>query len=264
MNIGIQILAYNCENTIDDVINPWLVLRGTHDVKVWVASGQFKIYKDLGYEDKNQKTLAKLNQKLDSGEIDYLFIPDKNNLLSDHETRNQCVNYFVENDIDLMIQVDSDEFYTKEEVLNFMDFIEKNPKYTIYNTTFKNLIEDGTKYVEWTRFSAGKIKRHGGIGHYYLDSHWSFYGEDNPERKMGVPQNVEYRWTEGIDIPKDLVHPIHDTWSTNRKGSFSSDLKGKIEYQKKYYKNNHCDWSWSDEHNKVINQNIDENLIKKL
>src|SRR5210317_1741803 len=130
MKIGIQTLAYNCENTIDDVINPWLVLRESYDVRVWVASGQFKIYKDLGYENKNQKTLSKLNQKLDSGEIDYLFIPDENNLLSDNETRNQCVNYFVENDIDLMIQVDSDEFYTKEEVLNFMDFIEKNPKYT--------------------------------------------------------------------------------------------------------------------------------------
>lgn len=259
MKIGIQILAYNCEETIDDVINPWLILKENYEVKIWVASGQFKIYKDLGYENKNQKTLEKLNQKIKIGDIDFLFVPDENNLLSDHETRHQSISYFVENDIDLMIQVDSDEFYTKEEVLNFINFIESNPKYTIYNTVFRNIVGDNNGYVDFIRFSAGKIKRYGGIGEYYLDAHWSFYGENNPDKKMGVPQNIEYRWVESVNIPKELVNPIHDSWSTNRRGSYSSDIKGKIEYQNRYYETG-SSFVWDEYSNSVRNKNSNSKI----
>ena len=246
MKIGIQTLAYNCENTIEEVLTPWINLKDKYDVKIWVGSGQFKIYKELGYEDKNEKTLILLNTMLNEGKVDCVFTPDPENLLSDHETRDKCINYFKKLDIDLMIQVDSDEFYSEEDVINYMKFIEENSDYSCFNTTFKNLIGDGTKYEEWTRISAAKIKNHGGISHYYFDAHWSFTGED------GI--NIEYRQVPTITIPKELVHPLHDTWTDNRRGSGTGHIKDKMEYQKRYYSHD-CGWVW-DEVEQTVKPNV--------
>lgn len=250
MKIGIQTLAYNCHNVIEEVLNPWINLKNQYDVKIWVGSGQFKIYKDLGYENKNEDTLKILNRLLSEKKIDYLFTPDKNNLLGDHTTRDKSVQYFIDNDIDLMIQLDSDEFYTEDEVKNYINFIESNSGYTCYNTVFKNLIGDGSKYNEWSRFSAARIKEHGGISHYYYDCHWSFNGDKKVVDGITSGSNVEYRWVPTKTIPKELVHPIHDTWTNNRKGS-GDHIKSKIEYQKKYY-NHDCGWFWDEEKETIV------------
>lgn len=243
MKIGIQILAYQCENVIDKVLNPWLKLKSEYEVVFWVSSGQFKIYSELGYENKNERTLEILKSMLEKGEIDFLFTTSKDELLSDHETRDMCVEYFKKNDVDLMVQLDSDEFYTEQDVYNFIKFIEENNQYTIYNTVFKNLVGDGSKYNEWSRFSAGWIKRHGGIKGYYFDAHWSFNGEDG--------KNIEYRNTPSITIPKEILNPIHDTWTDQRSGSSHLDTKAKIRYQEKYY-SHECGWSWDNNLNTIV------------
>lgn len=243
MKIGIQLLAYECENTLEEVLTPWLILKDSYEVYIWVASGQFKIYKDLGYKNNNQATLNKIEELLNKGVINYLFTPDEDNLLSDHETRNKCISYFKENDVDLMIQLDSDEFYTKKDVKNYIKFVEENKNFTLYKTTFKNLISNGDEYMDWVRFSSGWIKRHGGISRYYFDAHWFFNGENNKE--------MDYRSHSSVIIPKELVYPEHDTWTYQKKGSELSDIKSKIEYQKKYYSHD-CGWSWDEKNNKVV------------
>ena len=53
MKIGIQILAYNCESTFEKLIEPWVKLKEQYDIKIWVGSGQFKIYNDMGCENLN-------------------------------------------------------------------------------------------------------------------------------------------------------------------------------------------------------------------
>lgn len=243
IKIGIQLLAYECENTIEEVLSPWIKLKEKYDLLIWVASGQFKIYKDLGYENNNAKTLSLLNNLLEKGVIDHLFTTDDDNLLSDHETRDKCIPYFKENDVDLMIQLDSDEFYSEKDVENYVKFIEDNKEYSIYNTTFKNLVDDGKIYHNWNRFSAGWIKRHGGICKYYFDAHFYFCGDDN--------NTIEYRSVPSITIPKEIVNPTHDTWTINRSGSEFSDIKSKIEYQRRYYSHD-CGWVFDEETGKIV------------
>ena len=46
MKIGIQILAYNCSNSFEKLIQPWVELKNQFDIKIWVGSGQFKEYAD--------------------------------------------------------------------------------------------------------------------------------------------------------------------------------------------------------------------------
>lgn len=225
--IGIQCLAYNCSETFPKLIEPWLKLKETHDVKIWVGSGQFKIYNEMGCKDENGSTLELLKDYLDKGHIDHLFTPDPNNLLSDHETRDKCLPYFKDEDIDLMIQLDADEFYTEKEVQNLISFIEKNPHHNTYNTIFRNLIGEDEE-CDFNRFIAGWIKRLGGIKGYYFDAHWWWNGENNDG-------GYDYRAKGNFTVPKKLVNPTHYTWTNNSNTTGPSHIKEKIEYQNKYY-----------------------------
>ena len=142
MKIGIQCLTYNCAESFPKLILPWLKLRHLgFDVDIWVGSGQFKEYKELGYEDKNGPTLELLNAYKDKKVINHVWTPDPDNPLRDHETRNMCIPYFKEKDIDVMIQLDADEFYTDKEVFNLVSFIRENPQYSTYNVVYKNIVE---------------------------------------------------------------------------------------------------------------------------
>ena len=136
MKIGIQLITYNSEKTLEKLIAPWLKLKDRYDLKIWVGSGQFKIYQEMGCENLNGPTIQLLKSMLGEGKIDYLFQPDPDNLLGDHTTRDKCIPWMREQDIDLMIQVDSDEFYTEEEVVNYIKFVEENPDFN-YKTVFK-------------------------------------------------------------------------------------------------------------------------------
>tara|TARA_B100000780_G_C21060819_1_gene426360 strand:+ start:66 stop:806 length:741 start_codon:yes stop_codon:yes gene_type:complete len=237
MKIGIQILAYNCEKTIKKILEPWLSLKNKYDIKIWMGSGQFKAYATLGYPNLNESTLKLLNRFKDDGLIDELFSTavdaKEDELFMDHEMRDKCVPWMRDNDIDLMIQVDADEFYTKREANNLIEFIKNNPDHTIYNTIFKNVVGDG-EVEDWNRFSAGWIKKHGGIKEYYFDMHWYFNDE------------FDYRHLGSIDIPKELVNPYHYTWTNDMNTTGPGTIEGKIEYQKAIYSGG-CDWEWNED-----------------
>ena len=253
MKIGIQVLSYNCSDTFEELIQPWVKLKNKYDIKIWVGSGQFKIYNDMGCVDNNEETIILLKKLLKKGDIDYLFQPDPDNLLGDHTTRDKSISWLRDNDIDLMIQLDSDEFYTDEEVNNYLNFIMKNKEYDAYRTNFLNVVGDG-ELIDWERFSAAWIKRYGGISHYYYDAHWSFKGVDG--------ENIEYRRVNTITVPKELVNPLHKTWTNELNTTGPNHIKDKIEYQKKYY-NGECGYIWDDDKKKIKRKNnIYEDSLK--
>jgi hypothetical protein len=247
MKIGIQILAYNCEETIEKIIKPWIELKNKYDIKIWVGSGQFKTYAEMGCENLNGPTEALLLKLVEKGDIDFLYTPPIDNLLTDPQTRDKCVPWMIEKDIDLMVQVDADEFYSLREAGNLLKFVEHNQDYTCYNTVFKNVIGDG-KIEDWERFSAGWIKKHGGIKEYYWDMHWWFNEE------------LDYRSTPTKTIPKELVNPYHYTWTNDMNTTGPSHIKEKIEYQNRIYGNgkgfdwgslNGCGFEWDSKTNKI-------------
>ena len=238
MKIGIQILAYNCESTFEKLIEPWVKLKEQYDIKIWVGSGQFKIYNDMGCENLNGPTIKLLGKLLKENKINYIFQPDPDNLLGDHTTRDKCIPWMKDNDIDLMIQVDADEFYTYNMAKGYLNFIKNNPESDCYNTIFKNIMSKD-QFEDWSRFSAGWIKRNDGIRGYYLDAHWYFNNDK------------EYRWVPTIDVPKEICYPSHYTWDNDSTTTGPSHIKEKIEYQKIYY-NGECSYEWDDVEDKLI------------
>jgi|TARA_B100000035_G_C20936054_1_gene525284 hypothetical protein len=251
MKIGIQVLAYNCRDTFEGLIKPWIDLKENHNIKIWVGSGQFKLYNELGYKNENESTIELLQNMLDKGEIDYLFQPDPDNLLGDFEMRDKCIPWMRENDIDLMIQVDADEFYG-DQAQTYLEFILNNQDPDCYNTIFKNIIgKDQTE--DWKRFSAAWIKRNGGIGHYYFDCHWSWSGPNNPLHNPDHPNTLEYRWVNTIDIPKEICHPAHYTWTIDDNTTGPSHIKDKIKYQQILYGGKqYCEYEWDEENQQLI------------
>ena len=238
MKIGIQVLAYNCEKSFETLIKPWVKLKEQYDIKIWVGSGQFKEYANMGCKNLNGLTLILLNKLFDKKDIDYIFTTNKENLLDDAGTRDKCIPWMKKNDIDLMIQVDADEFYSVRETNNLIEYCIKNSKYDYYNTIFKQVIGEGI-VEDWSRFSAGWIKRYGGIKNYYFDMHWWFN------------DNFDYRESKGVDIPKHLVNPYHYTWTNSENTTGPSHIKEKIEYQNKIYSDG-CGYKWDEKLNKVI------------
>ena len=172
MKIGIQILAYNCADTFEKLIRPWVKLKSKYDIKIWVGSGQFKLYNEMGCENLNGDTIHLLDKLLLEGKIDFLFQPHPDNLLGDFDTRDKCIPWMRENDIDLMVQVDADEFY-EDQAEGYLEWIMNHQEYDCYNTFLKGVTPDNNGYYNWERFSAGWIKRNGGISHYYFDCHWN-------------------------------------------------------------------------------------------
>jgi hypothetical protein len=241
MKIGLQVLAYNCDKSIKKLLQPWIYHKVNYDIKIWVASGQFKIYHDMGCENENSGTLKILKSDL-YHEIDYLFEPTPGFLLSDHETRSSCLNYFREENIDLMIMLDSDEFYTEKDVENLLSYVKDNQNFDWYTVNFKNIIGDGSKYVEYKPLRVIWFKKKGYVKKYYFDNHIVFdvSGKD-----------YEYRQLKGHDIPKEILNPPHYTWTNNLNTTGPSDIRKKMAYQEKYY-SHECGWSWDEETQNVV------------
>ncbi len=259
MKIGIQVLAYNCADTFEKLIKPWVELKNKYDIKIWVGSGQFKLYNEMGCENLNGPTIHLLDRLLLEGKIDYLFQPHPDNLLGDFDTRDKCIPWMREMDIDLMVQVDADEFY-EDQAEGYLEWIMNHQEYDCYNTFLKGVTPDNNGYYNWERFSAGWIKRNGGISHYYFDCHWSFAGPNNPSKgKCG--QNLEYRWVRTIAVPEDICNPIHYSWNNDLATTGPSHIKDKIKYQQMLYGGeNFCEFKWDENENKLVRKSGTDNI----
>ena len=63
MTVGIIFAIYNCEEFVDNCLEPWLKLRDSHNLILTCTSGRFKPYQDIGIKDKNQKKHTNIRQK---------------------------------------------------------------------------------------------------------------------------------------------------------------------------------------------------------
>ena len=119
MRIGILFAIYNCENYVDDCLKPWFNLKKTYDITMSCTSGMFKPYLELGFKPKNKGTLQKLIQY----DIDYLISTGSNSLIDEDQSRNNALNLLKQNN-DIIWIVDGDEFYTENQIINIINFIE--------------------------------------------------------------------------------------------------------------------------------------------
>ncbi len=232
--IGLLFTAYNCENYINSCLDPWIKLKEKHNIKIAANSGMFSDYKDLGFENKNQGTLDKLNQY----KFDYFIKTDDQNLLDEDSSRNKCLNYLInEQNCDLIWILDADEIYKELEIENIINYVNKNDA-LYYSVNFKNYLftkDYSSDYLPPRIFWTNK---NSGIKKFHFDNHITY--NDNSVSEV-FPHH---------EIPKDVAYVDHYSWLAE-----DSRTKEKIIYQNKRFageENAKCAFVWDNNYNCLL------------
>lgn len=214
MRIGLIFAIYNCEEYVERCLSPWFEVKQDVDITTTVTSGRFKDYIDLGIPNKNSKTL----QKLVGWNFDFMSITNGENLLDEDSSRNLCLNFLKSFDCDLIWLVDGDEFYTKEQILDILEYIKNTPDKEAYSIWLKNYTVRIPLFLNWLRPSIYRNRIYGGISRFYFDSYFVY--EDGIH---GI-KDVEVQ-----EIPKRIAFIEHHTWLENE------STRDKIYYQNMRY-----------------------------
>ena len=239
MKIGVLLTIYNCENYVDDCLNPWINLKEKYDITIGCVSGMFKPYLDLGFKSKNQGTLKKLSEH----NIDYLISTGEKILLGENESRDSILN-ILKKDNDIIWILDGDEFYTEKDIINIINYIESTPLTDWYSINFKNYTF--TEQLYFNGFCPPRIfrnNRYGGIDKFFFDNHIQYNNGESFENK------------KSLLIPRNVAWIKHYSW-------LETDFRTqeKIKYQNLRFKNG-CYFNWDENTNKLsFNQKYFESV----
>jgi hypothetical protein len=214
MKIGILLSAYNSEEYIDECLRPWINLKNEFDITIGCNSGMYKEYINFGFKPKNKETLTKLINY----ELDFLITTGMNSLFGENDSKNNVL-HVLKNNCDLVWIVDSDEFYTEDEIRKILNFIQETPQYDWYSVNLKNYTF--TKQLWVDGFCPPRIfrtDRNGGINNFYFDNHILYNDGETFETKPT------------ISIPRDVAWVKHYSWLSE-----DSRSKEKISYQQQRF-----------------------------
>lgn len=228
MKIGIIYCGYNTEEYIIDSITPWIQAKADHDIVISAVSVPFLEYKAL--DQKSDNTTSILSDIYKLGGIDSLFTEPK--YVKENVARNLSLFSLLAHKPDAIMLVDSDEFYTKENIKNIFDYVRDTPQYDCYEMNLKNYILDGKKWLD--RFHVPRIfrnDRNGGINQFYWDNDLIFIN------------GKTHKQVSSVIIPKEVAHIKHLTWLNNEKS------KLKVQYHLKHF--GACSYKWNDAKNEL-------------
>jgi len=232
MKIGVLFSTYNSEGYIDECLSPWFKLKNEFDITIGCNSGMYSDYVNFGIEPKNKPTLKKLVEH----DLDFLISTGPKSLLDENSSKNSIL-HILKNSCDLVWILDSDEFYTENDIRNIITFIEQTPEYDWYTINFKNYTFTTKLFMDG--FNPPRIfrtDRNGGINEFYFDNHVNYNDGENFESK---PHAV---------IPRNVAWIKHYSWLNNDIRS-----KEKIVYQNNRFLNG-CSFVWEDNKLKFSNE----------
>ena len=244
MKIGVIAVGYQSEYIIPSLA-PWLLLKNggydngetipkdpNLDIKICTTSALFKERYDAGERYENSKNEDFLKVLKSHNCIDEHFFIDKP--IVDFESRNYCLDYLRQFDLDLIWQLDfGDEIYSAEYILNAVKFIEKNKFVDWFKINFKNFTFDEEHYLD--NFAPPRVhwfNKNGGVHKFVWDNDLVY--------NNGLHSNQ----CSNIVIPKSICFPNHYSWC----GS-PEHLKKKIAYQMKCLGT--CSFRWNDKEDKL-------------
>lgn len=232
MNIGIIYCAYNTIEYAKEGLKVFIDAKNDNTIQqICAVSLPFLEYHDINQtEDQTTNFLLEL---YNSKKIDNIFTGPR--FIKEHLARDLCLQYLKIMGVDLIWLVDADEFYTKQDILNIVDYINKNE--TIwYKLNFKNYIFDGNQWIDGfcpprifrTRFNGYSIKE--------------FYWDNDVIYEDQIQKKYSHNALLNLEIPKEIAHIKHLTW-------LHKNGKSKYEYQMKHF--GHCGYKWNYELNKL-------------
>lgn len=239
--IGVIYCGFNCADLIEQSLTPWVEARATN-----LGGNQYLIcctsvpFLHFGDGRAHDSTHLILNEKWANREIDHIIsheIPTK-----ETAARGEALKWLVGQGCDTLIQVDSDESHTLDEINRIFTFVAARPEIAAFRGSLKNWVEiGGTRGYLAEPFTPMRIHR---VRHntFLADSFW----DDN---------NVLYRGTltrnfmrdvdlPVLQIPKSVAWVSHETWPSNHRG----ELKSKYQLARGWTPS----YLWDEEENMLV------------
>lgn len=243
ITFGLIYCAYNTEEYINQSIAPWTQVKLAYPVIPTVVSVPF-----IGFE---QERIDKTEEMLKKIPFAYSFID--NTPITEHEARNKCLHYLLEQKCDYIIILDSDEFYSVDEINNLLHLCQKDPFIAWYSVEFKNYTFSEDTYTEG--FRPPRVFKTETFTHKMSSFFWD---NDISYTRKSKGENVSYTKLAHAEIPKAVCHPKHLTWLDNERS------KQKVEYQMRHF--GHCSFKYIDklEFNEQFYKNNNQEIPKLI
>lgn len=229
MRIGIIFVAFNSADLIDNCLSSWV------DIKNSLPDHNF-IYSCVSVPF-DRFTVENIDNTADiiksKNIMDFMFVDSQ--AKSEIAARGICLNYLKEQNCDLVWMVDSDEFYTVENIKNIINYIEKNEKFGWYKLCLKNKI--GDRFLK-EPFTPPRIFRVN-----FLPYKLGEFRDDNSMTYFYNGAEIPDLFVKNKLIPKETAFIIHESWPNSERS------KKKIDYQ-----NNRkwtCNYIYNEKENKV-------------
>lgn len=236
LKIGIIGVGYQCKH-LNEILKPWIEIKNLYPDSFYISitTALFKEQWELGHVYDNKEMEEEISSLLSNNKIDYFNII-KDPIL-DFQSRNYCWENLKSHDLDLTWQLDLfDEYYSFDEILRTIEWINENNLYNTYRVNFKNFFgkENSKKYIlDFNPPRINWVKKFGKLKNWYWDN-WVEY--DNGQKS---------EFASHYTIPTNICNPKHLSWVGDKEF-----LVNKINYQHKAI--GCCSYKWDDLSNDLI------------
>ncbi len=234
MKIGVIYVGFNTEEYIAGSLGPWLEARASrldgHEYVIAAVSVPFVGF-DVGEMDHTYEALQLCKH---TGKIDWLLAGTEP--MKETEARGHALKWLVAQGVTHIVQWDSDEFPTTEQLSAILRFVAARPFVDFFRISYKNLVFTPDQYLA-EPFTPPRIhKVHNGSGFLAAGFH-----QDNGvyyERPWSGERVLDTQLTS-CTVPKHIAFVRHASWLNN------SRSRRKISYQAARGWPN-CTFAWDD------------------
>lgn len=239
MKIGILVCGYNQETYAARSLAPWLALKDTNNFVITACSIPFLEYAEINQKkDSTQDYLLFLEKE---GKIDKVFTEPE--YIKETEARQLCLDYLLSQGCSVIILLDLDELFTKDQIYKILKAIEQDKFLVWYKLSFKNYFKTERCYFDEPfcppRIFKCKVGRYA-INKFIDDNHICYSDESG---NLVHPDRLPH-----FTISKNKVWISHYSWLDSE----SSRLK--IEYHSKHFSDGLCSYKWKDGEGLIFNE----------
>lgn len=234
IKLGVIFCGYNCDEHVAASLPIWEFLKKKmgDNLTFTVCNCLFEEYADMG-----QKVLP----LAEWAKADFIDFCHHNKWpVSEAVARGECLKFLLTKDIDFVLLVDADEFYTKENFDNIVKFVENNEFITWFKLSLKNYVFDNKTYLT-DPFTPPRIFKVLD-GDYELDS---FSWDNDVVYRNTFGNKVPHSQFSSITIPKNIAWINHYSWC-----GAADYLRDKVAYQLAHF-NGVCSYRWDDKENRL-------------
>lgn len=233
MTVGLIYCVFQQADYLPRSLGPWIEAKrtrlGGNDYLICAVSVPFE---GFSMEEPPDRTRTLLGMHAQAGDIDHAIVRDKP--MKETEARGAALRWLVEHGADTLIQWDSDEMGTTEQIARILAFWAARPQIAWARLSYRNRVFTPDQYLV-EPFTPPRIHR-AVLRHCQAHSFW----DDN---NVAYREPITGQMFRDVEMPSVVVPPAvalvdHYTWL--------SDSRGKAKQKYQWARWGRCDFDWDD------------------